>query len=288
MEAKKVVTRCILFAYKFILLNPLSTDGAKRKIGTLYAVFGSVYLTLASSAIVILIMQNKNDFVEFILPIGYASTIFMNGINHLIIAYNVPSINLLLRNIERNIYTYSDRHFTFDNSTSSGADNETHSSNNVACTKLSVFLTILIYNNAFLGMISPFFGYLLTGKLSANIYPSWFPWNMDDSVLGYTVSYLLESYVALHVCSLYASTAVYMALTYLEYERQYRRLSNAVTSIPSRSLAFVRRSSSSNRRCFPSNRLANERTETDDAKLYHKRFEYNLIECIDHHRALKK
>lgn len=143
--------------------------------------------------------------------------------------------------------------------------------------RLTVFLTVLSYGNLLVALSISVVSRILFDDSNTLAFPSYFPWNTTTSNFpGYLCALISQTLLGYYVSSLTLGNIVYITLIYLEFKRQYKRLRTAVGNIITVEIATEAANCCSKIK----NPIA--------WKSRQEKFTADLIECIDHHRILRK
>lgn len=264
---RRLLTKCLMFIFKMFLFDPFDNRSVfENKPLLVYIVLSTLILVTAIAGTWSVPIMSDSDPIESVVAIGYGAAAVMGVINYHLLLWYKNKVANLMANVERGLYRYESESST--EITYAGLCREENMK------RLTVFLVALFYGNAILATATSFYCRLIRNDLNALNYPSWFPWSTID-FCGYLLSEFVQLICSCYVCALTLGNIVYIALICLEYSRQYNRLRIAITDIPMRAAIATE---------FACSKMTDR---TRKCEIYQKKFAENLIECIDHHRALR-
>lgn len=272
MEAKRLLSKCLLFSFKPFLFDPFVVDEErnlkKERIRSIYTVSITLLLSCSLVCIWMILIDDRADNAELLSAISYGVAGTIALVNYYLFALHKTKVARLLINVESNMFTYR--------------FNENEPNNNDLCRqqnvkRLVVFMNVLAYGNVFVAGTISAVSRIVWNDLKALTYPSWFPWS-TETLIGYLVSELILTTIACFVCSLNLANTVYAVTIYLEYRRQHERLRMAINKIPERAAIATELTFSE---------LPPMKTAIEKRNIYSREFDSYLTECIDHHRTLR-
>lgn len=267
------IVKIIVLPMSVVGLNPLIKTTFYNThilifICNLPTVFG-LYSTFMLS------MYSINDFDTFVNPIGYFACLLITFISVFFLFLHKNENRYLLNEINRNIFEYP--HEANDPIIYTGWLSE----ENWKKLRIVIILTELI--PYCLAGISPFTGYIITGKIQSFLYPGYIPWKINN-VYEYIGTYFSQCLTATSVFMTYHIIDIYIIFVCVEFLRQYKKLKTALITLNIRSINTILQLKTMNK---------NNGTEscfTDKAKLYKtmydEKYKQNLILCLKHHQKL--
>lgn len=263
----------------------IANEDRIRRTRYIKIIAAGFYLLLLSSLSAFLI-KNRNQYNNLALGSAYTISAVNIVASYLYVLITIKRIRPLLRNIDQNIFVY-----TNEEKITPAYSLLMKEENTLLFFQITLAYLIFMWVSFF---FSPFFAYYLTGgrELKVEIIPIWLPFRSKVAIYLFQLS--TETVLA---TGLYLKW-VFPLFLHFEYERQCRRLCAALTTLEWRSFAdmqqrieeFGASGSSAGGSDLASlsldelSRLC--RTKTYYRNAYYKIVRENLVQCIRHHQRL--